>query len=528
MRVGVFWRSVVLAVVGVLVLAGCALGPSQRPPVAVRGAETAGPPTGAEAAPADPNTLPAPEPQNPLIEYSDCTADTLEAIGAAGAAVPAGRVLSASCGLLEVDSDPLRRGAETTRLGVLRVSAADAPRNRPALVVVGDSAGGGSARLAARLATLVSDEVLATYQLVGLDRRGTGADLLDCAPPDSRAALTDVPPVPDAALLDGVLEDARAVVQDCYLLLDSDIATYRTAATAADLEILRTQLRVTHLDVLGLGDGATAAASWAAAHPRSVGRLVLDSPVDLAGTEPDRTEARAAAAETTFDAFAAACLARGDCPLGPDPRGAVAAVVAGLGQRPLDSADGDRLTAGGALAAVRAGLPEPARWPALAAGIAAAGAGDPSGLFGFLAPVIGASGSFDGALATACNDSAQRLAPPQVAQLAQRWSTQYPLFGAAAAHGLLACGPWPTSPGEPEIGALPPEASPVLVLGTAADPRAPVTGSQRIAQLLGRSAFVSWQGAGQGAYPRNACVVALVEQTLVTGTLPRDGTVCPA
>ncbi|WP_345416593.1 alpha/beta hydrolase [Pseudonocardia xishanensis] len=525
---GVFWRSVVLGVVGVLVLAGCALGPSQRPPVAVRGAAAAAPATSAAAAPADPNALPAPEPQNPLIEYSDCTADTLETVGAAGFPVPAGRVLSASCGQLEVDSDPLRPAARTTRIGVLRVSAADAPRNRPALVVVGDSAAGGSARLAARLATLVSDPVLATYQLVGLDRRGSGADLLDCAPPESRTALTDTPPAADAVMLDGVLEDARAVVQDCYLLLDSDIGTYRTAATAADLETLRTQLRVTRLNVLGLGDGATAAAEWAAAHPRSVGRLVLDSPVDLASAEPDRTEARTAAVEATFDAFAAACLARGNCPLGPDPRGAVTAVVGGLGQRPLASADGDRLTAGGALAAVRAGLPEPARWPALAAGLAAAGAGDPSGLITFLASVLGPGGTFDGALATACNDSAQRLAPPQVAQLAQRWGTRYPLFGAAAAHGLLSCGPWPTAPSDPPIVALPPETPPVLVLGTAADPRAPLTGAQRVAQLLGRSAFVSWQGAGQGAYPRNACVIALVEQTVIGGTLPRDGTVCPA
>ncbi|WP_143029912.1 alpha/beta hydrolase [Pseudonocardia oroxyli] len=521
-------RWLVLALVGALVLAGCALGPSQRPPVAVRGDQTNGPPTSADAPPTDPNALPAPEPLDTLIDYSDCTADTLEAAAAAGYPVPAGRALSASCGQLEVDTDPQRRGADTTRLGVLRVSRADAPRNRPALVVVGDSAAGGSARLAARMATLVSDRVLATYQLVGIDRRGTGGDLLDCAPPDARAALTDVPPVPGDAGLTGLLEDARAVVQDCYLLLDSAIGSYRTAATAADLEILRTQLRTAHLNVLGLGDGATAAAAWAFAHPRSVGRLVLDSPVDLATPEPDRTEARAAATEAAFDAFAAACVARGNCPLGPDPRAAVTGVVGGLGQQPLASADGDRLTAGGTLAALRAGLPDPARWPALAAGLAAAGAGDPSGLFAFLAPVLGDGGTFDAALATACNDSTQRLAPPQVAQLADRWAAQYPLFGVAAAQGLLACGPWPTAPGAPEVGTLPPEAAPVLVLGTAADARAPLAGAQHVAQSLGRSAFVGWQGAGQGAYPRNACVTALVEQTLLAGVLPRDGTVCPA
>jgi pimeloyl-ACP methyl ester carboxylesterase len=522
-------RSVVLVLTGVLLLAGCALGPSQRPPVAVRGAQPAGAPSSTAPAAADPNALPVPEPQDPLIDFADCTRDTLEAVAAAGYPVPAGRALSASCGQMRVDPTPgpPRRG--TARwVGVVRVSAADAPRNRPALVVVGDSQAGGSARLAARLATLVSDDVLRTYQLVGIDRRGTGSDLLDCAPSDARAALTDVPPVAGDAVLAGLLEDARTVVQDCYLSLDNGIGTYRSAATAQDLETLRAQLRTSRLDVLGVGDGATAVGAWAAANPAAVGRVVLDSPVDLTAPEPDRTEARTAAAETAFDAFAAACLAGGNCPLGPDPRTAVAGVVAGLDRRPLASADGERLTAGGAVAALRAGLPDPARWPALAAGVAAAGAGDPAGLFAFLAPVLGDGGTFDAALATSCNDASQRLAPPQVAVLADRWSRQYPLFGAAAAHRLLACGPWPTAPAAVDLRPLPTDAAPLLVLGTAGDAGAPVTGSQRVAQLLGHTAFVRWEGAGQGAYPRNACVTGLVEQVLVGGSLPRDGTVCPA
>lgn len=526
--VGARARVVIVALLGVLVLAACSVGPSQRPPVAVRGETTSGPPPTTAAVPADPDALPAPQDQDPLVDYADCTADTVEAVTAAGFPVPPGRALSASCGELSVSTDPAHPAAGASRLGVLRVGAADAPRTRPALVVVGDSAGGGSARSAGRLATLVSDAVLAQYQLVGLDRRGTGSDLIDCAPPEARAAITDTPPVGGAADLGPLLEQARAVVQDCYLLLDNTISSYRTASTAGDLEQLRTALRVDRLDVVGIGDGATAVAAWAAAHPRSVGRVVLDSPVDLVSDEPERSEARAGAAEATFDAFAAACVARGGCPLGPDPRAAVAGVVTGLGTRPLASADGDRLTAGGALAALRAGLGEPARWPALAAGLAAAGSGDPTGLIAFLAPVLGAGGTFDDELATTCNDTTRRLAPPEVAELADRWSRQYPLFGAAAAQRLLACGPWPASTGAPTLTALPADTPPVLVLGTAADPRAPQDGSRRVAQLLGRSSFVGWQGAGQGAYPRNACVTALVEQVLVAGSIPRDGTVCPA
>ena len=518
----------VVAVVTML-LASCSVGPSRRPPVAVRGDGMTGPPpTSATPAPADPGALPLPQQQNPVVDYSDCTADTLEAVAADGFPVPAGRALTASCGEITVSADPARSAAGSARLGVVRVGAADAPRNRPALVVVGDSAGGGSARVAARLATLVSDAVLRQYQLVGLDRRGTGSDLLDCSPADAAAGITDTAPVTGDAGLSQLLEQARAVVQSCYLQLDAALGTYRSASTAADLERLRTQLRVDRLDIVAVGDGASAAAAWASANPQSVGRVVLDSPVDLTVDEPERSERRAAGTEAAFDAFAASCVASAACPLGPDPRAAVTQIVRGLDARPLASADGDRLTAGGAIAAMRAALGEPARWPALASALATAGAGDPTGLIGILSSVLRDGGTFDAELATACNDSVRRLAPPEVAQLTARWGQQYPLFGAAAAERLLACGPWPAGGGAPPITARPVTAPPVLVLGTAADPRAPSEGSRRVAGRLGNSSFAGWQGAGQGAYPRSACVTELVEQVLVAGVMPRDGTVCPA
>ncbi|WP_344414072.1 alpha/beta fold hydrolase [Pseudonocardia ailaonensis] len=527
-RAAVAALAAVVAVVALL-LASCSVGPSRRPPVAVRGDGMTGPPpTSAAPAPADPNSLPLPQQQNPVLDYADCTADTVEAVAAEGYPLPPGRALTASCGQLAVPADPGRPTAGSTRLGVLRVSAPDAPRNRPALVVLGDSGGGGSARVAARLATLVSDAVLRQYQLVGLDRRGTGSDLLDCAPPAARAGITDTAPVTGDAGLSALLEQARSVVQDCYLQLDQTITTYRTASTVADLERLRTQLRVDRLNIVALGDGGTAAAAWAAAHPQSVGRIVIDSPLDPSTDEPERSERRAGAAEAAFDAFASSCLARGGCPLGADPRAAVTQIVRGLDARPLASADGDRVTAGGAIAAMRAGLGEPARWPALAAALAGAGSGDPNGLIGFLSPVLRDGGTFDGALAVTCNDSVRRLAPPEVAQLATRWGQQYPLFGAAAAEGLLACGPWPVSGGSPSVTPLPGTTPPVLVLGTAADLRAPLDGSKKVAQLLGHASFATWEGSAQGAYPRNACITALADQVLVQGQMPRDGTVCPA
>ncbi len=508
-----------VAVCLAVLAAGCSVGPSTRPPVAVRG-DAMPAPAAPGPEPSAPGTLPPADPLNASIPFFDCTSDT------APVAVPAGRTLRFDCGELTVPADPADPSLGTVSLQVLRAGLADAPENRPPLVVVGDSGGDGSARAAAVLAGQVPDELLASYTLVGVDRRGAGNDRLDCAPVDARAALVDADPDgTSVAELTDLLEQARAVVQECTLTLDDTLGTFRSAGTAADLERLRIALGVAHLSAIGVGDGAGALATWAAARPGSVGRLVLDGPPAPGLDEPERAEARAAAAESAFDAFAVSCTARPGCPLGAGPRTATAAVIRALHERPLATPDGRRLTAGSALLAVRSALGEPGSWPALATAVAAAGSGDAVPMLALLDPVTGPRGRFDATLATACNDARRRLAPGEISALAQRWRGTYPLFGASYALDLLDCAPWPTGgadPAQPGSG-LPP----VLVLGTAADARNPLEGSRRAAESLPAARFVSWLGAGAGAYPRTPCVSAAVDTVFRDGTLPRADLVCP-
>lgn len=473
--------------------------------------------------PTAPGTLPPAEPLNASIPFFDCTADT------APVAVPAGRTLRFDCGELTVPADPADPSLGTVSLQVLRAGLTGSPEDRPPLVVVGDSGGDGSARAAAVLAGRVPADLLASYTLVGVDRRGAGNDRLDCAPVDARAALADADPdatsVPE---LTNLLEQARTVVQECNLALDDTLGTFRSTSTAADLERLRIALGLTRLSAIGIGDGAAALTSWAEAAPASAGRLVLDGPPPPGLDEPERSEARAAAAESAFDAFAQSCTAQPGCPLGASPRTATAAVIQALHARPLAAPDGRRLTAGSALLAVRSALGEPGTYPALATAVAAAGSGDAVPLLAILDPVTGPRGRFDATLATACNDARRRLAPGEISALAQRWRGTYPLFGASSALDLLDCAPWPTGGAGPAPGtatgrALPP----LLVLGTAADPRSPLPGSRRAAEALPAARLVSWLGSGAGAYPRTPCVSAVVDAVFLRGTVPDADLACP-
>ncbi|MYW76302.1 hypothetical protein GTW08_29875, partial [Pseudonocardia sp. SID8383] len=68
------WSVLGVLLLAVLLLAGCAVGPSQRPPVAVRGEQLpAAPPTSAAGPPADPDLLPDSDPVR-TTGFTDCTA----------------------------------------------------------------------------------------------------------------------------------------------------------------------------------------------------------------------------------------------------------------------------------------------------------------------------------------------------------------------------------------------------------------------------------------------------------------------
>lgn len=511
------WPAVLAAVA--LAAAGCTVGPSERPPVAVRGDGVVGAPAPPAAPPPIPGpaVLPVPDPQRPIIDFEDCTA---EALAVTPVPIPADRALRIDCAQLTVPGDPEMPQRGRSRIGILRVGLADAPADRPPLLALGDSVRDPTARHALALAAQVPRAVLDRFTLVGLDRRGVGADALDCAPADARAALVDADTTEEARLAE-LLVDARAVVQECHVLLSGGATGFRTTSTASDVGQLRDALGVERLSAVGVGDGATALAGWAAAAPGTVARLVLDGPPDPALDEPARSEARAKSAEAAFDAFAVSCTARPGCPLAPDPRSAVTAAVEQLRTRPLLAEDGRVLTAGGAVTALLAGLGEPRTWPALAAALAAARADDPVPLLDVLEPIAGLGGRFDAILATACNDAGRRLSPGEIGELATSWRTTYPLFGTTTAMQLLACAPWPTvTPVDPRTG--PGSLPPVLVLGTASDPRGPLEGSRRAAESLATGRFLSWQGAGTGAYPRTTCVNDAVGRLLVDG-IPPEG-----
>ncbi|MFR9729299.1 alpha/beta fold hydrolase [Saccharopolyspora sp. MS10] len=502
-----------------LLVAGCAAGPSQRPAVAYRDAQQPVAP-----APAPPGPAPLPglgPPAGSALNWEDCTGETREEL-----ALPA-RGPSFSCSQLLTTLDSPEAPAEgTTRAALLSTGTGGVP-----LVVLGDIRGEPGTSVAARLALELPPEVLSTFRIIGMDRRGTGqSDPADCVPPPLRESIAGFDPLAtDRMSMDRLLTAVRVSSQECLLDLDDRLQAYDSWRAAADLEELRLELDVPKLHAIGRGEASRVLTTYAQRYPGSVGRMVLDGGPDPQLDALAEGKAQAQGAEQTFDVFAADCARRG-CPLGPDPRGAVLDLVRRTADASMPAANGP-VGGGTVVRVLLAGLGDPERWPELASALAAARSGDAAPVSALAAPLVRDRGTdpaqLDGDLITSCNDTRLRLPAERLVHVAAEWVAEHPVFGGVFAQRLAWCAQWP----EPQEDLPPPSAPglpPIPVVATANDPLAPERGSAHLAEQLPTGIALTWQGTGHGAIGRSDCITEAATRFLVEGTTPPRGTACPA
>ncbi len=524
-----------LAVLGLL--AGCAVGPSQRPPVATVNSDEPSAPLPTEtAAPAPPPVLPPLTPSSPALDFTDCTGPVLAGLG--GRVALGGRDVRAGCATVPVGGGfAAGSSASAAEVDVTRVTLGPAPGIPTVpIAVLGDPGRRTGTEAAVRLAAQGPPDLLTGRTLYGVDVRGSSGTAVDCITPTTRAALDDADPAAaDPAALAPLAAAAGSAARTCSQLLEDSLTDYTTATDADDIEEVRQSLGAGRLNAVGLGGGAAALAVWAQAHPAAQGRVVLDALPDPTAVDPVRSDARAAAARAALDAFGTECVAGGNCPLGADPRGAVTDLVARLRAAPLPASPtatgpvpGREVTAGTVVTVLVDGLADPQSWPRLAAALASARAGDPAGVLALAEAGEGTGpddAGYDLGLVQTCNDDASRQTVDQVGAAVRRAAAGDPVFGGWFAQRALACSSWPVPTDTPAPLAGTP--IPTLLLGTAADPAVPLAESQRVAAGMQGSALVSWLGAGHGAYPATPCIAGVVDDFLIDGRLPREETVCP-
>lgn len=509
------WRvRVAMLVATVGVLAACTAGPSNRPEIVTNDGDGA-----STTQTVAPNEVPPLENSKSTIQWRTCPEDIQSAL--AGQQLPSW--LSTKCGKVNgVLDSPYAPDRGNARIQLLRAGDGPVP-----IVVVNDVDGLPGSIYAARLAAALPQEFFTKFQLVGVDRRGTGNSLpANCVPLEVRRAMVEMDP--SALEVDAWFEAAQTAGQQCSIALERQLPAIDTWRTSADLDALRSALGVDRLNAIGHGEGSRVVSMFADRFPDRVGRVVLDGVPDPTADAQLAYEGMAKGGEAAWDAFAADCVQTG-CPLGTDPERALLELLSQLRTSPLD----DPLltvTAGAAMHAVLIGLSDRKTWPTLATALAAAKTGDGTGLQTMLAPTIlgndRQAASLDGTLVTTCNDMGTRLSPGQVTTAAKEWQQKFPLFGPLAAQRLAYCAPW-TIPDHPLPTPTARRAPPILVLGTASDAITPLDGTERAAQQLDSGVLLTWQGGGHGALGFSACATLAATNYLTDAAVPRNGTVCP-
>ncbi len=508
-------RRAALALLAVSVLTACSAGPSTRPVIAVKGEENQ---------PVDQSALAGPQPVPPLGEYrtdslgwSPCNEQMKDRLGTE---TPQGDQTYECARMTVVLDPPSRPGRGTLGVALVRVGTGKSP-----LVVVNDPGGEPGTMKAARLAAALPKELLSTYTIIGMDRRGTGrSDGLACVPQATRAQLVEYDPAePEQSNLVVAAGDAS---QECVLDLEGRLTAFDSWRAAADLERLRDYLGTDRLNAIGLGEGSRVITTYAQRFPARIGRIVLDGAPDPTLDQVGVLESRAVAAEATFEAFARDCKTRG-CALA-NPKEDVGSLLTQLRTTRVRGEFVD-LTPGSALNAILIGLADRARWPALADAIVKARAGDGSGLLTLLDPLMNDLDEnpprFDAGLVIGCNDTQTRIPPDRVKALAVDWQSKHKMFGAVFARQLLHCNPF-VPPKAEKVEPLK-SAPPIVLLSTANDVLTPVSGTEHAAQRLPGSALIGWQGSGHGALTHSGCATTAVRDYLIDAKVPSNGTVCP-
>ncbi|MEU2122270.1 alpha/beta hydrolase [Nocardia niwae] len=512
-------RAAVLAATLSIVTAGCGAGPSDRPGVAVQRPPVAGTAT-TSAAPAAPPSAELPKTD---LSWRECTEPTLSQLGLGPA--PAGLVLECAEYSTPIDSAGAVLGS--FRAGALRARLAQTPADAPPLVLTSGSDRSSSATLAG-LAAGPASALLAARPIVAVDRRGIGTSQpIDCLPLEVRRGLADNAQSDTGDPVARMTKLSQDGTIACRDFLQPYEGTFDAPRAADDIEQLRRQWQVDHIAVLGTGNGAKVALSYARKYGDHLARLVLDSPEPVGTDAVTRAEQAVQGAEAALTAFAQRCVGVG-CSLGADPRAAVTDLV----NRAATGGLGD-ISANALLTAVSGFLGSPradqaTRVTELSDALAAAGRGDRGPLSNLITRETAATAS-DGQFVNRCTDTQLPPTPDKATELAGTWAGKYPVFGKAAAIGLMECAAWPVSTTPPLPDKL---GIPVLVLGGVADPVVGNGGQSSVTGALGsagaRHAALSWQGFGHPVATHSGCAQRAVLDYLKDGKLPADGTACPA
>ncbi|MCX5167065.1 alpha/beta hydrolase [Streptomyces antibioticus] len=462
------------------------------------------------------------------------------------------------CGTVSVPLDYARPGSGSLDLALARYRATGDKRGSVVLNF-GGPGGAGVPELAYGGKPFM--ELTDGYDVVSFDPRGVGrSSPVSCGDEEQGglSALDDDDALGDPATVLARLREAAAA---CVRNSGPVLPHIGTVNAARDLDVLRSALGDKKLNYLGFSYGTRLGAVYAAQFPGKVGRVVLDGVDTLTEPLAEQGVAGARGQQTALDDFVDWCVRDIACPFGHDARTAREAVVRlvwSLDENPLPSDFGDDFTGQDLVAALGQGLYSKELWPSLERALALlVEDGDASGVMAFATggmalPALPAGrpsaaepsplvepedvplDNLPAALmAINCADDPDRPTAEQITGDLQRLRAAYeeasPVFGRYRLSEVLLCYGRPKGTDFIREEVKDVDTPRMLLVGTRGDPATPYRWTEETAERLGDSAVVlDNKGDGHTGYGSSKCVHRKIDDFLLYGSLPPDGSSCGA
>ncbi|GIH97320.1 alpha/beta fold hydrolase [Planobispora siamensis] len=447
------------------------------------------------------------------------------------------------CGRLAVPVDWAAPGGPTVEIALARRKATDPAARIGAMLINPGGPGGSGVDFALAGAEYFSQEISRRFDIVGFDPRGVArshpvvcsADLLARAP---------YPIMKSQADFDGWLAYNRQLREDCRARTGPLYDHVDTLSVVRDMDAVRAALGERRLTYYGRSYGTLMGQLYAETFPHRVRALALDSNMDHSLGTRAFLDTESAAAQDSFDEFAAWCGREADCALhGRDLRAVWADLLtrAGRGELRFPGAPEDvpPLTQLGLISIAFGGFYGP-EWAQLAELLLALDTGTepPAGVLP--RPAVRSTEVSAGA-------SAEVSAfPPRVfcldyhlpirdyreyaAHLRRSAKIAPDMRYSPLAFSMTAfCLGQPAPIPNPQHPLRVRGAAPLLLGNALHDPATGYDWALGTARQLGRQAvLLTYEGWGHGVYNRSECTLGAFDGYLIGLTPPARGTRCPA
>ncbi|MER7936035.1 MULTISPECIES: alpha/beta hydrolase [unclassified Streptomyces] len=395
------------------------------------------------------------------------------------------------------------------------------------------------------------------YDVVGFDPRGVGrSSPVTCGDdPADPSGDTDTGTIPDVAHPQALMKVLEQLTARCTAHSGPVLSHIGTVNASRDLDVIRQSLGDEKLNYLGFSYGTRLGAVYAAQFPDKVGRMALDGVDTLTESLAEQGVAGAQGQQAALDDFLDWCVTDRGCPFGQDRRKAGEAVVdlvRSLDRNPVPSDFGGSFSGQDLVGAIGQGLYGRDLWSLLERALASLiEDGDTRGVqnvasggYSLPAGPRPGGGTVSGAdipvdnlsaalMAISCADDPDRPSARRLTQDVERLGEEYqrtsPVFGRVRLTQVLLCYGRPRGTDFIREQVKDVATPPMLLVGTRGDPATPYRWAVETAKRLGPSAVVlDNRGDGHTGYTSSRCVHGKVDDFLLYGTLPADGSSCPA